>query len=189
MHEQFRCYHTAWLKAKRIEVEGIKREGKNTHIGGKRRRNYVPKFDVVKALHGESIGLGVLPDEALASHETQGTDSRALLGRLLQPHAEPRAVALVHNQPLLVVAVRDRQSDAGVSLQGVEERVGDPPSHRPRRFIQPDPLDIPPSLPASLPPPSLTHSINQLISINPASALMLPALPANRRYLLANHEC
>jgi hypothetical protein len=84
--------------------------------GVKGNGKYVPEFDVVKALHGEAIGLGVLPDEALASHETQGTDSRALLGRLLQPHAKPRAVALVHSHPLLVVAVCDRQSDARVSL-------------------------------------------------------------------------
>lgn len=168
------------------------------------RKNYVPEFDVVEALHGEAIGLRVLPDEALASHEAQGTNSRALLGPLLQPHAETRAGALVHCHAVLVVAVRDRQSDARVSLQGVEERVGDPPSHRPRRFIQPETLDTPPTArsnpsPRSVPPPSLAHPIN------PASASLPACLPprlANRRYtsrksqmltthatqILANHE-
>lgn len=36
--KQLRCYHTAWLGAKRIEAEGIEHEW-TKEIGGKRTRN------------------------------------------------------------------------------------------------------------------------------------------------------
>ena len=116
----------------------------------------------MEPLHTEPIRLGIIPHESLTADEAQSADPAALVVALVKAHgSEAVSAGAAAQVAVLVVTVRDTERHTRVALEGVEERVGDPPAHRPRRPLQPASLPAPAhnkcGNPTTPPPPPHSH--------------------------------